>query len=361
MELIVLNKDFIELGRIDDFESLIWNRRYTKTGSFELHTDVQFLPLLQEGTYIYRNDAIEYGVIQGLNYDRNTGGTEVLVVKGMFGESLLSNRVIEKTITMRGTHEDICRNLVSSYFIDCTDTKRIVPNLIATAKKGLGSPVEVQDTGSTVETKLYELLNEQSMSYHIWYDYLQNKRIFEVYKGLDRTENQTDNAWATFSDDAENIDSVSYSKDIAEYKNFAYVAGEGEGVNRIVVEVDCTNGEDRMELYVDARDLQKEREDKTIMTDSEYAAVLRQRGLEKLTEHDKIESVDSKANPFSNLIYKEDYDLGDYCTYLNNRLGIVTEKRLTEIQEIFENGELTINPTFGSSYLNVYDKIKRGV
>lgn len=366
MELIILDTDFKELGRIDDFQSLIWKRKYSDTGSYELHTDVQFLPLLQEGAYIYRNDAVEFGLIQGLNYDRSTLGVETLVVKGYFGERILSDRVIEKTITQRGTHEDICKSLVNDYFINCKDAQRKIANFIigttVLADDGVTtSNIEMQDTGSTVESKIYEMLNEQSLSYRIRYDYLQNKRIFEIYKGLDRTEGQSSNAWATFSDTFDNIDSVSYAKDTSDYKNFAYVAGEGEGAERIVIEVDCTNGEERKELYVDARDLRKEREDKTIMTDAEYAAILRQRGLEKLATYGKVESIDSNANPFANLIYKEDYDLGDYCSYINKRLNIVTERRLTEVQEVFENGEMKINPFFGTNYLNIYDKIKRGV
>ena len=71
---------------------------------------------------------------------------------------------------------------------------------------------------------------------------------FNVWSGLDRTENQDVNAWATFCKNYENIQNDSYSTDNSQYKNFAYVAGEGTGQKRIVVEVNKVQpGEERKE------------------------------------------------------------------------------------------------------------------
>lgn len=50
-------------------------------------------------------------------------------------------------------------------------------------------------------------------------------------------------------------------------------------MNRTIVEVDRTNGEDRRELLVDARDLSQGEQ-----TAAQYAAVLTQRGNDKLDE-----------------------------------------------------------------------------
>lgn len=46
--------------------------------------------------------------------------------------------------------------------------------------------------------------------------------------------------------------------DKSAWRNFAYVLGEGEGDARIQTTVDQTSGAERRELYVDARDLQRE-------------------------------------------------------------------------------------------------------
>lgn len=109
------------------------------------------------------------------------------------------------------------------------------------------------------------------------------------------------------------------------YKNFAYVAGEGEGSARVIVEVDLRSSadEERREVYVDARDLQSTYQDDAgdehTYTADQYRALLRQRGLEKLAEYQKIETVNGDVDPNANLTYGVDFDLGDLCTYRYQR------------------------------------------
>ena len=46
-----------------------------------------------------------------------------------------------------------------------------------------------------------------------------------MWKGKDRTDDQTENSWAIFSDSFYNVKNAVYDRDESEYKNFAYVAG----------------------------------------------------------------------------------------------------------------------------------------
>ena len=41
VDVYVLDKDYQIIGLIDDFITLIWNRKYYDTGSFELHCGAQ--------------------------------------------------------------------------------------------------------------------------------------------------------------------------------------------------------------------------------------------------------------------------------------------------------------------------------
>ena len=68
---------------------------------------------------------------------------------------------------------------------------------------------------------------------------------FEVWQGLDRTQGQSGNSWAVFSDRYENIQSLSYITDHSSMRNYAYIAGAGEGEARTVVTLDQTNGQPR--------------------------------------------------------------------------------------------------------------------
>ena len=135
------------------------------------------------------------------------------------------------------------------------------------------------------------------------------------------------------------------------YRNYAYVEGEisdQEGnKTRVSTIVDIRkNGEELIELYVDARDLQKDEE----TSNSEYMEMLEERGKEKLAENNKVEEASFAIDPYSNLKYKIDFDLGDKVVYKNDELGFNIENRIVGISEAYENGNKTIDVTFGDEY-----------
>ena len=66
------------------------------------------------------------------------------------------------------------------------------------------------------------------------------------------------NTSAVFSREFENIIEQIFTQSIIDYATFALVGGEGEGAGRTFVTVGGGDGEDRHEIFVDARDLQRE-------------------------------------------------------------------------------------------------------
>ena len=156
---------------------------------------------------------------------------------------------------------------------------------------------------------------------------------------------------------------VIYNRNESSYKNFAYVAGAGEGSDRVIVTVDIRQpGEERSELYVDARDLQQEDGNGNKIPIDSYREQLKQRGKEKLAEYRMVETISSNVDPNANLVYKKDFDLGDYCTYVNTETGISTDKRITEIMETYEGGAMELSVVFGTDEVStVRQLIKREV
>ena len=53
-------------------------------------------------------------------------------------------------------------------------------------------------------------------------------------------------------------------------------------------------------------------------------------------------------DPSGNFKYGSDYDLGDIVTVRKDSFGVSKDLRITEINEIYENGIYKITPTFGS-------------
>lgn len=355
MELLVLDDKFEEMGRIDLFNSLIWTRKYFQCGEFELHCGLEYFSMLDAGSYLFRKDG-ELGIIEMLTMEQESDSQQSLVCSGKFIESILNCRCIDKEVSFSGKHEKIARDIVKKYCIDPTDRK--IPNLILGDFTDLGIQTTLQVKGEQVGDKIYEMLGEEDCSYRISYDYFIEKLIYSTWKGLNRTEEQTENSWVVFSDNYENIQDNTYKKDRTEYKNFAYVVVENKD-NPFTLQVDQRKGTElRRELYITGSS-SKEKEDGSQMNDAEYRESLRQQGIEELEKHKIVETFEGTVDSRGNLQYKVDYDLGDLCTCIHYRLGKVANKRITEIKEIHEDGHVEIAVTFGEDYKTVQQSMKR--
>jgi hypothetical protein len=358
MRLIFLDKDFETIGSMSVYSSLIWDRRYYEPGVFELHASVEYFSLMNNARYLFRNDRHELGVIREVEYTQTDKGERTAYCKGYFAEKLLDERVTDTTFNMTGTPEEISRALVTQYFISPAEPDRAMSHIVLGELNNVGTSIKKQNTGDPIGELMFDIEQTQELSHRLVFDYEDNLLRLEVWKGLDRTDEQTENSWAVFSDAFKNVKDVVYDRDESEYKNYAYVAGEGEGAARKKVEVDIRTdpNEERREIYVDARDLQQTTDEHSY-TDAQYLDLLRQRGKEKLAEYDLIETVSSNIETLANLVYGVDYDLGDRCTYQNLDVGIECTKRITEIEEVYEGAKVTLNITFGTDNATSIHKI----
>ncbi len=360
MQLIIFDKDFQTIGTVGVFNTLLWCRRYYSPGIFELHVPAEYFALINTGRYVYRNDRTELGVIREVNFMRGERNKRTAYCKGYFAEHLLNNNVLCPAFNETGTPETLARSIVEQYVINPENTDRKIQRIRLGVKMGGGDAITLQNTGDHVGDRLYDTLKTQELSQRLVFDYLENILTYEVWKGLDRTDAQTENSWAIFSDSFYNIKNAQYDRDESDCKNVAYVAGEGEGADRKVIEVDARQSpdEERRELWVDARDLQQH-SNSVDYTDEQYRDLLFQRGLEKLADYAGVEKIDSDVDPSANLVYSADFDLGDLCTYRYNDVNIECSKRITEIQEVLEGSKRTLSVIFGNDSATDFKKIIR--
>ena len=106
--------------------------------------------------------------------------------------------------------EDIIRSLVNTFCINAGT--RSISNLVLGERRGLGRSRTMQMTGDNLLDRIYELCKEDELSIQLWYDFDNNKMVFEVWQGLDRRDTQNINTWAIFSRNFENILEDEYSK-----------------------------------------------------------------------------------------------------------------------------------------------------
>lgn len=133
-----------------------------------------------------------------------------------------------------------------------------------------------------------------------------------------------------FSETFGNLSDPSVTFSTENYKNYAIVLGEGSGGERVTVIIDRTNGRDRREVVIDARDVQSEEGE----TEESYEKRLAERGVEKLLEHQETFSCAFK--PYA-VDFGKKYDLGDLLTVRLDGYGVKLQARVAKFTQKSQN------------------------
>lgn len=349
MQLRVYDKNLNFQGLIENQTSLVWHRKYFEVGKFELHAPVtdSNLALLKMGNILSYRGAKEGGVIEHMIItDKYKGGgrEREIECRGRFLESYMDRRLIKQTFNFSGRVETAMRSILSNAVP--------IPLVQLGEDNGFTERIDFQATYKGVldyETKLAKYSN---IGFRFVPSFTDKTITFETYKGLDRSFRQTERNRVVFSDSYGNLNEAEYETNDQLYKNVVYVGGQGEGADRKVVVVgdDTLTGLDRREVFLSASDISQGE-----MTEAEYESALRQRGEQLLTEDVVTSSFECQTSAEGNFIYKRHYDLGDIITVRKPEWDIEVDLRVTELQETYENGALTISPTLGTPLPSVVD------
>lgn len=359
MELYIFDETLNFKGNLDNFNSLRWSRKYYKCGEFELHCALTpaMLSLLTKGNIIYKKDDPEGGFINYRQLTQDQTGKEILIVKGQFLTGYLNRRIIWGTEILRVTAETAMRTIVNDSSITPVDTNRVIPNLILGSIQSFAEAVDYQVSYANLGDELENLSNTSDLGHRVNFDVTNKKLIFNVYKGLDRSIEQSINPRCLFSKDFENVLDQEYIESLDNYKNLCLIGGIGEGVDRKLMTVGDAAGLARFEIFADQKSLSN-MVDSVAMSDTDYNLLLTGKGDEILAETKEIQTFSSKVLTDR---YKIDFDLGDVITYLYKKWNVTVNSRITEIDEIYEESGPQINITFGNNIPTLINKIKRMV
>ena len=412
--LMLLARDLSMLyGPMDHFQSLVWCEKYTGCGNFTLilpMTDAVF-DALGRAEYVAVSDRPGLGRIEKIRYTQNAGGGEVygaspsvsrqkrgiLTVSGRMAESILSDRVIA-----RGTHAAgslvSCVQRVVEANAGAQAGERALPYFHVASSAELtdedGTAYAIDDFpgGQSLDVWVRKTLAEAGAAYRILPDYDTGTLVFSVYRGLNRTQGQNVNNFAVFSTSFSSIGALDYISDKSEYKNFAYIAGEGEGNDRVVVTLDLRQNPDdeRRELFIDARDLSSNNGDTTLGAGA-YRNLLLKRGRQRLLDHEHVFSLDGTAADYSavtpdcgqtdssengspyplnqlppigtvfpaSMQADVDYMLGDLCDITSEALHMTWSERITEITYTYEGTRRLVDARFGCAYPDLKEYVRR--
>lgn len=338
MEIRIYDSGLMLKGIIENQTSLIWTRKFLEPGDFELHvpiTDTN-LSLLTPGTIISKTGSKEAGILEDLELEESNTKREI-TAKGRFLSSYMDRRIIKATYTFTGTYETAMRNIFTQA------GGATIPYVEFGTFNGFAGDVSFQATYKNLLDYEEKLSKASNIGFRFRPDFTAKKIYFDTYIGLDRTTSQSTNNRVIFSETYNNLNHSQYRYNDQSYKSMVYVGGEGEGSARTVITVGGGSGLDLREVFADAKDISSDG-----LTTAEYQALLQQRGEETLDADVVSKSFDCDTGADINFVYKDNYDLGDIVTVKKVQWNITENLRITELQEVYEYGNMTVVPTLGT-------------
>jgi Siphovirus ReqiPepy6 Gp37-like protein len=370
MELYILNKSFETVAVIDQYTSLIWTKRYWDTGDFELYlpADDSLLQYLQIDYYITRKDCDTTMMIERIEIKTDAESGNYFTISGRSAEKILSYRVVANASHGFGTSsaERMC------YYLVAFEMTNKLPDTLKYADRTIDIIKDIRQTSThknpdeSVIWNSYYYENLSDAVYNLATQYgfsvrflLRDDRTgfdIEFWSGKDRTTGQTTNSPVVFSPGYYNLINSDYAYDITDEKTMAFIAGQGDGANRVVLWTHMTvtddeehtnvpRGLDRREMFVDARDLQQTSSDGATMSWADYQHTLRYRGKEKLYETVATPLFSGEVDTTLQFVYRRDWDLGDIVS-IENEYGISASARIVEVVECDDENGYKVTPTF---------------
>jgi hypothetical protein len=335
------------IGVLQHDDAVQWLENYQTPG--EVKIDAQAtqdnFTMLVDGNRIMNTDTNTVARICHVDLVQ-TEAEELITVRADITSELLSDRVLMAT--------EHATNVEAAMYAIYSKNRRALPIEVGSAE-GFAEQTDMEITWGSVLDAEIKLAEVSGLGFTVLFDPETGTETFKVYKGVDRSDETNPGYVGYFGTDVGNIQDVSVTSGTTDYKNVAVVAGAGEGAEREVRIVSLGNvfGENRRELYVDARDLQREYQVATptgeldekgnplytyetrLYTDTEYNAMLDARGLEKLAECLRTFSITCTIVQ-NNIQYGVDYFLGDRMPVKLPEYGIYASARISSVTMVYE-------------------------
>lgn len=358
MEIIVKDNNFIAIKQIDTFYSLIWTERYNLCGDFELvlPASMEYIELLKENNYLELvGDQTSYMtmIIETIKIKTDIEKGDELTISGRSLESILERRIIWNQTILDGNLQNQVKKLLDENIIAPSDNLRKINNFIfqpSSDSEITNLTIKNQFTGDNLYDAIIDICLSQGLGFKIILND-ENKFVFSLYKGKNRSYDQSVNPYVTFSPSYNNLMNTNYLQSGKLVKSIALILGEGEGAERKRATANSKDGTEsglfRRELYVDARDISSTTSEGEEITENDYLKQLEQRGKEKLAECEYEKIFDGEAETSIMFKYGTDFNIGDILQ-ISNEYGMATKVRVLEYVRSQSEDGYNVYPTFSS-------------
>jgi len=347
--LNVMGLDFTLKAIINGYNSIVLTRIWNDVGSMhiEINKDVLNANLITIDSLVWLGTDINKVYIVERIEETFENGAIILKFDCLAIESLLQDFITVPPVgdaydVVTGTRELIVRTWLDNNAI--SDISRNQYPIILGTYYGYGSSITEQTRYKNLLEEIKRILLPELLSFNLILDNANQQLIFNVYESVDKTyDNAPESTKIIFGSEYGNISKYVRFVDNVSEKNYMYVAGQGQGELRTVIQRYRT-ADRRKELFVDARDISD-------------TADLQERGDQHLSEYQSVDNFEFEVidRQYS---YETDYDLGDIVTIVLEE-NTYYDRQIVKITEIYEKNKINIIPEFGTIPMNFVNKINK--
>lgn len=387
----------------DSYQSLQFKLSHHGIGDFELHINryMHGAEHFKKGNIIALNkQGNKVGIIisKEIALDENGKATENYKITGETMDGVLNRRTTVPPVhtshdRKSGNAETVMKHYIDKHFVNPANESREIDILEIAPNQNRGSQIEWESRYKNVGEEIEKISLETGLGWGVFVNFNTKKLIFDCFESKDLTQgNPQGYSPVFFSPEFETIKSQTFIDSDAEYKNVGYIGGQGEGVERKVIELGSASGWERIETFVDARDVGTEDEElEEELTGEEIEEMLIDRGKKKMKEMETLFSLEAeiltpvtrksyeythegylhpaqptgkykpKQQQITPFQYEKDFNLGDKVQIVNKSWGLTMDTPIVEILEIHESGGFRLEATFGETRPTLTSKIKNEI
>ena len=340
---------------ISTFQSCIWNVQYFGQNDFQLvvNASTENVDVLQPGKLLVRDMDISGStyknvmVIQSykLDFDTEKGWLLTLTGKGLKND-ILKRRIVWNQTNLTGKAEVAIRQVINENVITPQDSARAISGFTLAASHGYTESIDTQLLGENLAEWLEEICTTYGFGWDVYIS--SNHYVFNLYKGADRTYDQSVNTPVVFSPEFDNLLSSSYEYSVAKYENAALIGGEGEGDSRRTATIGTATGISRCEAFIDGGSVSSNGE---IITVTQYLQMLREYGQTQLDQTAFTKAFSGTIDADGLYKINQDFFLGD-VVQIENEKGITATPRIIEVIYAEDENGSSVVPTFSEWEVN---------
>ena len=244
-----------------------------------------------------------------------------------------------------GTREQVVRSWIQNNMISPSDSFRQRYNIVLGTLQGLGQTITEQTRHLRLHDEIRRILDVEMLSYNVTVDVTNDRYVFDVIQGVDRTDQQSSNTRVFFGQKLGNDNSYLDRLSFYDYFSNIYVVGSGSGANQMVRNIKRSGNIERIrESLV---------KDERISVEATFT----ERGNQVLSDNNITRSLQLEVSNTSQFEYEDDWDLGDIITTITPG-GEKFYNQIIEVVEFYENNNVRVQASLGRPLKSFTDYIR---